>query len=286
MISRIPPLIMAVGVAVISIIGTMTGSRHESSPTRNISGVLYSIDKDTQAARVAAAEFPEIDVGLDPAARLLIPAAPAIVVRFVGLSNSTFTLTLARRLVDASARPNTEVKSNTAPSVQSLKKRGKTAKQPSTRSQIAPNIPPALPKDTVAAASVMAPVATFPITFAEIDDALRGSSTVKAINVRLKKDGVTFRLTHVGRVGNRYVVRYAIVNEEGSDFFLSIVNVTAAGKAIHAEQAGPYSCPMSQEVFGVVHFLPSLVAGKNVVIELVQSGGEHRRFSLPVDFAF
>jgi hypothetical protein len=127
---------------------------------------------------------------------------------------------------------------------------------------------------------------TFPPTFAEIDDALRASSTAQAINFRVKKGGITFRLTQVGRIGERYVIRYAIANEEPDPFFLSIVNVAASGKPIQAETAGTYSCATGQEVYGVVHFKPSAVAGKTVAVELVQSGGEHRRFSLSADYAF
>ena len=61
-------------------------------------------------------------------------------------------------------------------------------------------------------------------------------------------------------------------------FFVSIVNVSAAGKPIRSETAGPYSCAAGSEVYGIVHFLPA--ASQTVAVELVQSGGQRRHFSL------
>jgi hypothetical protein len=286
------PLITAVAVAAV-VIGTsvLAPSRQAPAPER-LSGILYSIDADTQAARVAAASMPELDIGLDPAARAVLPPASALIVRFVGIEESTFTLTLARRLKEA---PPLTTETSKAGAVAAATAAAKRKPKHSAAKTIA-KAGPAVSTPAVAAAPTPAsvplvtppsvPKPTFPPTFAEIDDALRASSTVQAINVRVKKGGVTFRLTQVGRVENRYVIRYAIANEDHDTFFLSIVNVSADGTPIHSETAGPYSCPTGQEVYGVVHFLPAAVAGKKVVVELVQSGGDHRRFSLTADYPF
>ena len=285
MIAQTNPIIMAAAVASV-VAGTSVFSPYrQAAPPGQISGVLYSVDADTQAARAAAASMPEIDIGLDPAARALLPPAAALVVRFVGIDQSTFTLTLARRLHEASDL--TAGASKTTGAVAKTKRKRpamKAAAPPTTTvAVVAVSTPAAAP---VVAAPPSPPKPTFPPTFAEIDDALHASSTVQAINVRVKKDGVSFRLTHVGRVDDHYVIRYAIANEETDAFFLSIVNISADGKPIHSETAGSYSCPTGQEVYGVVHFSPAVVAGKKVVVELVQSGGDHRRFSLTADYGF
>ena len=292
MIADHNPLITAVAVAAV-VVGTavMAPNRQAAAPDR-LSGVLYSIDADTQAARAAAASMPELDIGLDPAARAVLPPASALIVRFVGIEESTFTLTLARRLKEVSGftagTPKTAAVAAAAavvrrkpkhPATKTLAKAAPVVSTAAVAAAPAPVPPPP-------ATPPPAPKPTFPPTFAEIDDALRASSTAQAINVREKKGGVTFRLTQVGRVENRYVIRYAIANEDPDTFFLSIVNVSADGTPIHSETAGPYSCPTGQEAYGVVHFLPAAVAGKKVVVELVQSGGDHRRFSLTVDYPF
>jgi hypothetical protein len=116
------------------------------------------------------------------------------------------------------------------------------------------------------------------MTFAQLDEALRAAPTTQTVNLRTKQGGVTFRITAVGRVGDRQVIRYAIANEEDSDFFVSIVNVSAAGKPLRSETAGPYSCAAGSEVYGIVHFPPA--AFQTVAVELVQSGGQRRHFSL------
>jgi hypothetical protein len=118
------------------------------------------------------------------------------------------------------------------------------------------------------------------MTFGELDDALRSSPLTQTLNLRLKLDDISFRITHVGRVGNREAVRFAIANAGNGDFFVSIINVAFGGKAIHSETAGPYSCGSGQEVFGIVHFASDIAAGKVITVELVQSGGEHHRFAL------
>jgi hypothetical protein len=282
------PLLTAAAVAAV-VVGTavLAPNRQAAAPDR-LSGVLYSIDADTQAARTAAASMPELDIGLDPAARAVLPPASALIVRFVGIEESTFTLTLARRLKEASG-----LTAETPKAAASVKRKPKLSAT-KTLAKAAPVVSTAAASVAVAPVPVLAPLVTpppapkptFPPTFAEIDDALRASSTAQAINVREKKGGVTFRLTQVGRVENRYVIRYAIANEDPDTFFLSIVNVSADGTPIHSETAGPYSCPTGQEAYGVVHFLPAAVAGKKVVVELVQSGGDHRRFSLTADYPF
>jgi hypothetical protein len=221
-----------------------------------------------------------MSIGLDPAARKLLPQDEEILVRFVSVDASSFTLTLEhdwqntrRLLTSAKATPD---------------KRRRVV-------LAAPVAPVSVPAPVaVAAAAPAAPVVvappaalpTLPTTFTEIDEALRGDSTTQAVNLRLKKVGITFRLTHIGRVRDRYVLRYAIANEEAADFFLSIVNVAAGGKAIHSETAGQFSCPAGQEVFGVVHFTPADAAGKAISVELVQAGGDRRRFTIGVNYTF
>jgi hypothetical protein len=285
------PLITAAAVAVVVVAASVLAPKRQVTATEHLSGVLYSIEADTQAAREAAASMPELDIGLDPAARAILPPASALIVRFVGIEESTYTLTLARRLREATSLSAEASRAAAAAAAAALaaKKKAKrpTKKTPAVAVAAAPSPTPAAAPVAISAVTAPGPSKpTFPPTFVEIDDALRASSTVQTINIRIKKGGVTFRLTHVGRVDDRYVIRYAIANEEPDAFFLSIVNVSADGKPIHSETAGPYSCPTGQEVYGVVHFLPAAVAGKNVVVELVQSGGSHRRFSLTADYAF
>jgi hypothetical protein len=284
------PLITAAAVAVVVVATSVLAPKRQVAAPEHLSGVLYSIEADTQAAREAAASMPELDIGLDPAARAVLPPASALIVRFVGIEESTYTLTLARRLREATSLSDEASRAAAAAAALAAKKKAKrpARKAPPVAVIAAPSPMPAAAPIVISSvvATPVPPKPTFPPTFAEIDDALRASSTVQTINVRVKKGGVTFRLTHVGRVNDRYVIRYAIANEEPDAFFLSIVNVSADGKPIHSETAGPYSCPTGQEVYGVVHFLPATVAGKNVVVELVQSGGSHRRFSLTADYAF
>jgi hypothetical protein len=253
-IAQTNPLITAAAVTLAVIGSSMAGtSRMEMSPGQ-LSGVLYSVSAGTQTARNMAASMPKIGIAPDPTARRAVASGGGSPSRIRSHKRS-------KRQVPKAAEP-------LVPTVAAV-----AAADPA---------PVAVP----AVAPPPAPKPTFPPTFAEIDDALRASSTVQAINFRIKKGGVSFRLTQVGRVGDRYVIRYAIANEESSPFFLSIVNVAAGGKPILSETAGTYSCPTGQEVYGVVHFSPAAVAGKNVVVELVQSGGEHRRFSLTADYAF
>ena len=302
MIAEANPLITAAAVAMAVVGSTFIGRGRQAAAPEPLSGVLYSLSADTQAARVAAVSMPEIDIGLDPAARAALPRASALVVRFVGLDESTFTLTLARHIHEDSA-PKVTSSKTPSPITRSIRRstrrKLKTSEKvvpvvaaagettPASAPMVAPPSPPmAAPPSVPVVAPPSAPKPTFPPTFSEIDDALRASSTAQAINFRVKKGGITFRLTQVDRIGERYVIRYAIANEEPDPFFMSIVNVAASGKPIQSETAGSYSCATGQEVYGVVHFKPATVAGKTVVVELVQSGGEHRRFSLSADYAF
>jgi hypothetical protein len=130
------------------------------------------------------------------------------------------------------------------------------------------------------------PEAAGAAAFGELDEALRQSPTTQAVNLRVKKGGVVFRITHVGPVSGRAAVRFAIANEESTDFFLSIVNVAADGNPLPAEAAGPYACRAGEEIFGIVHFSPQSAAGKRLTITLVQSGGERRRFHLALEYRF
>jgi hypothetical protein len=278
------PVFTAAAVATVVLGASLFAPNNRGAAPGRLSGVIYSADADTQAIRGAAASLPEIDIGLDPAARSALPTATGLVVHFVGIDESTFTLTLARRFRET-ANPATGASKPASVSARRKSRRPVKVAAVETAPIVA-----AVAVSTPAAAPIVAPPPTpkptFPPTFAEIDDALHASSTVQAVNVRIKKGGVSFRLTHVGLVDDRYVVRYAIANEEQDAFFLSIVNVSADGKPIHSETAGSYSCPPGQEVYGVVHFIPTAVAGKKVAIELVQSGGDHRRFPLTAEYGY
>lgn len=283
MIAQTNPLITAAAVSLAVAGSSMVGTTRQVTRPERLSGVLYSASTDTRAARTSAASMPEINVGLDPAARDAFPSASALIVRLVDIDQSTFTLTLAHHFHENSSPKGTSARSSLP-----LHRRSRRQVAIATERVVdaAAAIPVSTPTPVAAEAPPLAPKPTFPPTFAEIDNALRASSTAQAINFRVKKGGVTFRLTQVGRVGDRYVIRYAIANEESSPFFLSIINVAAGGKPVLSETAGTYSCSTGQEVYGVVHFSPAAVAGKSVVVELVQSGGEHRRFSLTADYAF
>jgi hypothetical protein len=242
-------------------------------------GPLYSASAKAPAAS-SACSGPALDIGVDPAARALLPADDQVLVRFVPVEASTFTLTLERRWREG-GRQSIALRAAKTPKLA----RVLPAPAPPPAAAPAPVVA-ATPAPPVAIAAPPPPIPTLPTTFTEIDEALRGSSTTQAVNLRLKKAGISFRLTHIGRVADHYVLRYAIANEEPADFFLSIVNVAAGGKAIHSETAGPFSCPSSQEVVGVVYFSPSDAAGKSISVELVQSGGDRRRFTLAVDYTF
>src|SRR5947208_3156681 len=78
--------------------------------------------------------------------------------------------------------------------------------------------PPPAPPEVAAALppSPAPPRPTEPVTFAEFDEALRASPTTEGINLRLRRSGVVFRLTHVGRLRDQGVVRFAIANEEAA----------------------------------------------------------------------
>jgi hypothetical protein len=278
-ISSTSPWAVGLGVTVALLAAALPASSGRAVAAAPMVGTLYSASAKAPAAP-SPRSGPALDIGVDPAARALLPADDQVLVRFVPVEASTFTLTLARQRSESRPQPVG----------------GRAAKTPKrARVQPAPTSPPATvpapiataaPAPQVAVAAPPPPAPTLPKTFTEIDEALRASSTTQAVNLRLKKAGIAFRLTHVGRVGDRYVLRYAIANEEPADFFLSIVNVAAGGKAIHSETAGPFSCPSGQEIFGVVHFAPSDAAGRAVSIELIQSGGDRRHFPLTVSYTF
>lgn len=232
-------------------------------PAAPLSGVLYAAASSTatEAAvplSLTSAALPTLKIAVSAAARKHFPSGERFLAQIV--ATSTFTVTVAQ------AQPP----------------RRKGAPK---RAHIAPaRTAPAVSSSTAAASPAAVPVAAQPATFVEYDQAVQASPTTQTINVRLKRSGVTFRATHAGRVGDRAVVRFAIANEEASDFFLSIVNVTADGSPIHSESAGPYVCRADQEIFGIVHFPAVKAAGKTIAIELVQSGGERRRFPLTLEY--
>jgi hypothetical protein len=130
------------------------------------------------------------------------------------------------------------------------------------------------------------PEAAGPAAFGDLDEALRQSPTTQALNLRVKKGGVVFRITHVGKARGRAAARFALANEEAADFFLSVVNVSAGDSPIPAGTVGPYVCRAGDEIFGVVHFTPEAASGKRLTVTLVQSGGERRRFQLALEYPF
>lgn len=254
-----------------------------SPKPKAISGALYTAGS-AKTAPSTPPELPRVNLGASPEIRRLLPGGSDFVVHLVDVKQSSFTLTTAKAF---------EQRSATARLPRAKRSKANRIKAPAPKP--APIIP-AAPMTPAPPAPAPAPVAppkpaapvlpTLPKTFTEIDQALRNSSTTQAVNVRIKKGGISFRLTHIGRVGDRYVLRFGVANEEAADFFLSIINVTAAGKAIPSETAGPYACQAGQEIFGVVYFKPADVAGKAVSVELIQSGGDRRHFKLEANYSF
>jgi hypothetical protein len=275
--SRLSPVVTAAVVGCLCILAAVMGPRQAATSSVPIAGTLYSVTTDSMTAindgsQPASVPYPtlslppELRISVDPAARAALPPGrDEFLVRFIAPESSTFTLTLGRRSA-ASVNP--------------------TSARPLKPRPIPAPVVAAVPVPVEAPAPPPRPKAAQPRNFTEFDEALRGSSTAQAINQRLKRVGVTFRITHVGRVGDRGVVRYAVANEEAPDFFLSVVNVSAAGKPVLSENAGPYACKSGEEIFGVVHFAPAAVVGKRIAVELIQSGGDRRRFSLPVSYPF
>ena len=276
MIDRISPAVMGAGVALS--LGTAFLPSHHSAAVAEtpIAGPLVAGTSGATGPRKAELTIRTVEIGVDAALRASFPASTEVLVRFVPVEASTVTI------VDAATwRETSRVAAKATREMEDRRRRQPIKRLPEPVPAAAPIVAP-----PVVQAPPPPPEPTLPRTFSEIDEALRAATTTQSINTRLKKDGVSFRLTHVGRVRDRYVVRYAIANEETADFFLSIVNVTAGGKPIHAETAGPYACQTGQEIYGVVHFSPKDAAGRSVALELVQSGGGRRRFSLAVPYAF
>jgi hypothetical protein len=241
-------------------------------------------------------------VGLDASARASLPPGLDFIVHLVPVGLSKIKLTGAQSL-DAALAYNA-LAQNCAPipaasllhdhKIKPASRQGRTTakKQPHKESILAaaatpavvltPPTPPA-PAQSASTqqpiqAALQLPAPTQAMTFAALDEALRAAPSTQTLNLRTKQGGVVFRITAVGRVGEQQVIRYAIANEEDSDFFVSIVNVSAGGKPLQSETAGPYSCAAGSEVYGIVHFLPA--ASATVAVELVQSGGQRRHFSL------
>ncbi len=264
----INPLATASAVFLLCLFGLISG-RRTAAPPPIIAGALYSATADTAPAsgftEPSLPPLPQLAVAATSGRDARFPAGTSIVVRFVPPAQSSYTLTLVSR-----ALPR-------AP------KRVRPTKAPS-QALAAPPLPP--PAPTATAAPVKGQPSPQPESFEDYDDALRRSATTQGINARLAQGDVAFRLTHAGSIGNEGVVRYAIANAGGPDFFVSVVNVYADGTPVPSETAGGYACRGGQEIYGVVHFKAGAVAGKKAAVELVESGGERRRFLLSVDHAF
>lgn len=222
---------------------------------------------------------PVLLVSLDPGVRTALPSSEEILVRFVPPASSSFTLSLIRK-EPAQRSP----RRSPAPFVHTTLA---VSSQPAKL--FAPDAAPAVP--TVEAAAAMAvtkptPAVPPPPTFSQLDEALRESPSTQTVNQRTRDGLIMFKITHIGRLDGRNTIRYAIVNEEMTDFFLSIVNVAADGRAITASTLGSFVCRSHEEVFGIVQFPAAAAAGRRVELELVQSGGDRRRLRLPVEYAF
>ncbi len=271
--ARISPALTAIVVIALCALAVFAGPRQIAAPPEPIAGVLYLVSKDTPAVLGAAisptGESPVVEPPkpvAPKASRVLAKPAPVLgkVERSAKLAQASLgrePATVVVALSSAGAVAPMEASSlvrTTAPA----------AAQPLAT-------PPA-PKPEAAGAAA----------FGELDESLRQSPTTQTINLRVKKGGVIFRITHVGRASGRAAVRFAVANEESADFFLSIVNVAADGNPLPAEAAGPYACRSGEEIFGIVHFTPQSAAGKRLAVTLVQSGGERRRFQLGLDYRF
>jgi hypothetical protein len=296
---RTNPLVTAAIVAGLILAAMIFGPRRHADRQQPLAGNLFSADADTSTARGRAAQqddlpLPELRVTLDASARASLPPGLDFIVHLVPAGLSKITLTAAQsptlptdkgleqkfpgtslhgRQVKPSSRHAHKTPQKLPERVPTLT--AATAPQMSTSTPVPAQQPVQV---VVAPLAPAAPIPTQAMTFAQLDEALRAAPTTQTVNLRTKQGGVTFRITAVGRVGDRQVIRYAIANEEDSDFFVSIVNVSAAGKPLRSETAGPYSCAAGSEVYGIVHFPPA--ASQTVAVELVQSGGQRRRFSL------
>lgn len=298
-LDRIPPLGTAAAMASICLFTTWIGRPPQTAASgKPIEGTLFSLAADTAAAAGQAAQpaarpaaresYPEVPLSLDSAARARFPGGTDFLIHIVEPEAAYVALVLARHQPKRSILGKA-VKNSAFPAKKPLASRaGLPIETPQTSSATATSTAAAAaPESTPRALQAPPPPKpTLPVTYTEFDQALRASPTAEAINPRIKRGGVTFRATHVGAVVDRGVVRFALANEEAADFFLSIINVTVGGAPIHSEVAGPYVCAAGQEVFGIAHFALADVTGKSVTIELVQSGGDRRRFSLDIPYKF
>ena len=306
MMPRVNPLFTAVAVLGLVVLAGVCGPRQRAAASQQpITGVLYSVDTDSSTSRTGNSSddlpLPELRVGLDQSAREKLPPGLDFIVHLVPAGGSQLRLTSIQEAAPAprsgaapipAAPRDQEAHARTRHN--DRKARGRkdrpgpalvAAAAPVTATVMAPPLVAAATQPPAPAAPAT-PAPTQAKTFGELDDALRSSPTTQTLNLRLKLDDIAFRITHVGRVADREAIRYAIANSGNHDFFVSIVNVSTGGKAIHSETAGPYSCGSGQEVFGIVHFAAEIAAGKIITVELVQSGGEHRRFALKLPIPF
>ena len=294
--ARVNPVFIAIAVILLIALAALCGSCQRSATGQApIKGVLYSVDADSAATRAGISSddlpLPELRAGVDEATREKLPPGLDFIVHLVPGGGTSLRLTSLQDATPAPKLGAAAIRRERGASEPHVRTHhdGRIAaehqKQPSPALIAASALTIAPP---LAASATQPPTPTAPApptptqakTFSELDDALRSSPLTQTLNLRLKLDDVSFRITHVGRVGDREAVRFAIANAGSGDFFVSIVNVSSAGKAIHSETAGPYSCGSGQEVFGIVHFAADIAVGKVITVELVQSGGEHRRFAL------
>ena len=291
--NSINPLLTAAVVAGLILWASVSGPRRRATLQQPLAGSLFSADTDTPTVRCGAAQqddlpLPELRVALDASARAALPPGLDFIVHLVPAGLSKMTLTAAQSAVppadnglvqkhsDLPAAPPPAPQIELGPRLVRGTPRRQPKKVGTLTSVTALSVSISTP--TQPAPTPAMPIPTEAMTFAQLDEALRAAPTTQTVNLRTKQGGVVFRITAVGHVGDRQVIRYAIANEEDSDFFVSIVNVSAAGKPLRSETAGPYSCPTGSEVSGIAHFLP--VASHAVAVELIESGGRHRHFSL------
>lgn len=258
MMSRINPLYTAVVVSICCVVSIFVGRRTTGSEAAPISGVLYTTALDSTTVRT---EF-------------RTPPEPPVTVAGQNGPKSSIASTAGAGVQRKSRPRRTPAPVEPPPQIVAAP----------IVAQVADPAPP--PPPVVIAPPVAKPKPPQAMTFVELDEALRQSSTAQTLNLRTKQGGITFRVTHVGRLADRGVVRFNIANEESADFFISVVNISQSRKPLPSETAGPYACRAGEEIAGAVHFLSSAVSGRTITVELVQSGGARRRFSLKLDYIF
>ncbi|MBI5239128.1 MAG: hypothetical protein HY926_01515 [Elusimicrobia bacterium] len=258
--ARVSPVVTFLVVAALCGLAVFAGPHEPSDPPEPISGVLFSVRKATCAP-----------AGASPA-KAAAPALPASPARAKALPRKAARTAEPVRAM-AEAAPAALVDLSSAPAAPAA-------------APVALAVAPAAATPMPAAKPTSKPEPAGPVAFGDLDEALRQSPTTQALNLRVKKGGMVFRITHVGRARGRAAARFALANEEAADFFLSVVSVSAGGAPVLADTAGPYVCRAGEEIYGVVHLAPEAASGKRLSVTLVQSGGERRRFQLALEYPF